>query len=200
MRSCGVDRIEVPAAAGFRRAFQRPGFTGLQAEADDVHHELDAAGPGLAHHHAQAAAAGLGTVRQQDDGRFLAIAPELLDDLRGGPGKRRLAERADRVQDRRHGTRVRIRQRGLDVLTVPFAAVPVCDQANLLLIGQVPDGGRHDLAGDLNLGLAIDVAPHRSAGVVDEHDGRASSTFVGPGRKTKHEHDLRPIHGPPNAG
>ncbi len=74
----------------------------------------------------------------------------------------------------------------LHVLAIPFSPVPVGHNTGHRVVRQVPDQLGHDLLGDGNLVPALDLPPHGTRGVQDEHDvgrpGRTSRNSFGLGR------------------
>ena len=102
------------------------------------------------------------TVGDQDDRRPVLGVAQRFGGLAHGVGERRLAlgiEAVDRRRDRALGAGGG-RNDLLDIGTDALAAVAIGDQAEFQVVGNGGQHTRQGFAGDLDLGLAVDLPPH----------------------------------------
>ena len=197
MRSCrkgGVAGRDIATPGLFGEAGDLAAVLARQVEADDMRRETDA---GLGEFRSQRAGVGLtglDPVGDQDDGRLLLRVAQCDGCLPDGLCQRRLAEEAQscgRISDRSSVVPPR-RHDQFDVGAIAFLAMAIGKQADLPLRGHAAQDGLQRLAGDLELGFAVDAAPHRARGV--EHDQR----LLGPPRSAERQQQAEGHHPDPH--
>ena len=141
-----------------------------QAEADDMGGEIDAGLFEFRRDRAGIGVAGLEAVGDQDDGGLVLGVAKVLRGLLHRLADRRLAlgrEGVGRLGDQVGGAGAR-RHDQLDVGAAALVAVAVGHEAEFEIAGHRPEHVGERFAGDRDLRLAADLAPHRARGVEDD--------------------------------
>ena len=144
----------------------------LKVEADDMGREFHALPGQLLGQRARVGLTGFQTIgNEHHSGGVVAIGQEFRGVLDRG-GNRCLSFRADAVHRADEACpveRPRLDQ-GLDVAAVAFRAMPIGDEAEIDVVGPAGHEIGHHVTRDLDLAGAVDLAPHRAGGVInDDH-------------------------------
>ena len=169
---CGIARRNEHTASVLGDAGKAGVFLLGEVEPDDMGGELHPLARQFGRERARIRLAGFQSVGNQHDGCRGVAVGEQLGRLPDGFGQRRAPARHDPV-DRRNESGPVQRPRsdhGLDIRTVPLAAVSVGHEADIGILRPCPHEIAHDVARDLDLGDAVDLAPHRAGGVIDDDD------------------------------
>ena len=180
----GVGSLEVFSAGVFGEAGDFPALLCRQAETDHVSGEVDAVLLEFRAERARVGAAGLQTIGDQNDRRFFFRVFQRFGGLLDRGRKRRLAEELHRIGGSGDGAcgAGRWRDDELDVLAGAFA-MAIGHQAEFHVRRDRLENGFQRLAGDFQLRLAVDLAPHGARSV--KHDDCA----IGGRGESRHPED-----------
>ena len=167
-----VGRLDIFAAGVVGQAGDLLAFVSGKAKADDVGSEIDAGRFQFLAERARVAAARLQPVGDEYDGGLVLGVFQRFGGLLDGRRQRRLAEELQTVGGGRNGAcRACLRRHDqLDVVAAAFFAMAIGHEADFLIVGGRLKHGSQRLAGDFELGLAVDLRPHRAGGIENDDD------------------------------
>jgi hypothetical protein len=142
-----------------------------QPETDHMDGEVDTDLLQFARRRTGIGLAGLDPVGHKDDRRLVLRELERLRRLADGVGQRRLAlrvEPVDRIGDGLPRARPR-RDNLLDIRADALLAMAISNQPQLHIAGNGWQNVAKRFACDLDLGLAVDLPPHRPGGIHDDY-------------------------------
>ena len=146
-------------------------LVGAEAEADHVGGEADAALFERAGQFARVAFAAFEPVGDENHGGGAVCIGKLCRRAFDGVGEGGLAGGGDAIdpfEDAVAGGGAGLDE-GFDIAAIAAAAVAIGHQADLALFGPLAEEGVHHVAGDLDLGGAVDLAPHGVGAVEHDH-------------------------------
>ncbi len=177
--SRGVVRFQEKPAGRGGEAFDGLGRFVIEIEGDDMSGEIHAARLQKPCRLAGIAVAGFLAVGDEDDGGLRFRGAQFFRGKFHRIGQRGHPLRLDRVDRLFKCLAVEFSgfDEQFDVLAVALAPVPIGDEAEFRVLGQLVHQPGDDLAGDLDFGPAFDLPPHAARGI--EHQNRSGRLFRG---------------------